>query len=124
MKSLLGWREDGAKDTAKMLRLLERFGHGFRVIARDVNGCTVIRGGFEQHYRWFSLCDNGGEINVEAINRPETMVSVATDSVNRPRPTLETIALRLSDALLGRPIDYENVEEAGSLDCLLSLSPV
>jgi hypothetical protein len=117
--NLFGHRENGLNITAKVLRLLEHFGHDFKVIGSALD-TIIIQGGYSLQYRWFSLCDNGGEINVGKINAGELPVSVATECALAPTPpNAETVALRLSDAILGRPIDYENVETDGSLDCIL-----
>jgi hypothetical protein len=117
--NLFGHRENGLNITAKVLRLLEHFGHDFKVIGSALD-TIILQGGYSLKYRWFSICDNGGEINVAKINSDALPVSVATECALAPTPpNAETVALRLSDAILGRPIDYENVETDGSLDCIL-----
>jgi hypothetical protein len=56
-------------------------------------------------YAWWSLCDNGGEINVELVNDHGSMVSVAVP--NLPNTPM-TLAVRIYWALRGVPIDYDD----------------
>lgn len=58
--NLLGWYTDGLALTQKLARLLEEQGVHFMGAACG----TAI---FEWKNRWFTLCDNGGEINVKKV---------------------------------------------------------
>lgn len=66
-------------------------------------------------YEWFTLCGNGGEINVEPINHEERMRSIPyTD--NRRTLTAETIAYRIWCAMTDQEIDYKYDAPAAHVD--------
>jgi hypothetical protein len=119
--NLFGNRATGAADTARLFALLEAAGHGWKIRYRGPRSAVLILG-FDQDYRWVSFCDNGGEINVETVNRPATMQSIGTadrDPATGRRATVDTIFLRLAGALLEHPIDYTDHTPPGELDCIL-----
>lgn len=92
--------------TRETLSYLE--GQGVRVVG-FLPKCIIL----EKGWRWFTLADNGGEINVEPINHPEEMRSIPYTSTGRALDTL-TMAYRLLKAMSGAKIDYNWLADEGS----------
>lgn len=63
-------KEKRAEMWRVMLECLGAFG---LTVAGSLCGSTVIR---DKAYALWTVCDNGGELNVERINAPETLRSV------------------------------------------------
>jgi hypothetical protein len=68
-----------------------------------LKGANVVSHKPENQDRYWSLSDNGGEINVELINSNMRVISVPTDS---NKFYVETIAYRIMCAITDREIDW------------------
>lgn len=75
------------------------------VIQTKWDGTIIIR------YKsiWYTLTDNGGEVNVEKINSPELRPFPTVDSKDGSLNT-ETLMYRLFKVLNGEEIDYQHRE--------------
>lgn len=96
---LFGWYEDNPELTARLLAFLAE--QGVKVIGY-AGGCVVVRAG----YVWWTLCDNGGEINVEKVNDAVRPVSIPTYGYVRPALTVETVGAWVLAVIRGQPIDW------------------
>ena len=107
MSNLYGWcsLETNHKATRETLELLAE--QGGKTIA-DMEHFIVVK----YNDRWYTLCDNGGEINVEAVNLTETLRSVPYIS-NADTLTTGTMLYRLLAAMRGEEIDYDWRAEFG-----------
>ena len=85
---------------SKVLKVLEF--EGVRRVGELHGGATDV---VNFNGTLYMLSDNGGEINVEAINQPETLRSVPTTWFSHPLDA-GTIGYRVSCALKGVAIDY------------------
>lgn len=101
-----GWVQDGQRHTASIIYALQKF-YGIRLIA-IIDPQVAIVVSKDGDGRWFTLADNGGEINVEPINIPDELVSVPTTST-RIGLTPMTIAYRVWRVMHQQPIDYDVV---------------
>ncbi len=92
-------KEKRAEMWRVMLECLNYFG---LTVAGSLCGSTVIRD--KARVLW-TVCDNGGELNVERINAPETLRSVAYTSW---RTMLDgaTMAYRVRCVVDGGEVDY------------------
>lgn len=74
----------------------------------------------EQDGFWI-LTDNGGELNVERANCPETLVSIPATSL-RSAIDPATMAYRVSCVIAGRAIDWLYRMDAEDVDMLVPLA--
>jgi len=56
------------------------------------------------NYKWFTVSDNGGELNVNLINSDDITRSVAYST--SPSTSVETMAYRVSQAAYSKNVDY------------------
>ena len=93
-------REQRAEMWRVMLESLWAFG---LTVAGSLCGMTLVRD--KARILW-TICDNGGELNVERVNAPETMRSVAYTSW---RVMLDgaTMAYRVRCVVDGDEIEYD-----------------
>ena len=89
---------------SSVLRWLEEFGGG-KVVGRLYAGGVLVRDSHPGGYRMWVLSDNGGEINVEAVNDPDSLRSVPFTSDADP-VSAPTLAYRIHAAIRGQEIDY------------------
>lgn len=101
--NLLGWYSNGAELTARLVQLLEQ--SGVLVGSRRGFAMLVVYRGIA-----YSLCDNGGELNVEPCGDADGLRSIPTTASIGPALTLETIAYRVLCALNDERVDYERNE--------------
>jgi len=108
--NLFGWNPKGLEETSRLLKLFIR-GNDFQFEARTASNTILLRAPFKYQYRILSLCDNGGEVNVEWVNHPDSLHSVASCSDSR-HLNAETMHYRIMTVLDGEEIDYNHEEEA------------
>lgn len=72
----------------------------------DVRGSLIVWRSAFPHYDYWLLTDNGGEVNVERVNCPETMQSVSLMWFGMPLDAA-TIAYRIACVMREDPIDYD-----------------
>lgn len=72
----------------------------------EVRGSLVIFRDTFPLYDYWLLTDNGGEVNVERVNCPETMRSVPMTAW-REQLDAATIAYRIACVMQDTPIDYD-----------------
>jgi hypothetical protein len=88
-----------------------------------LKGTNVVTHKPENQDRYWSLSDNGGEVNVELINSDKRTISVPSTSC-RFYVTAETIAYRIMCAITDRAIIWDlKVEETITLQDLKSITP-
>lgn len=100
-----------AQFSARLRAALESFG------LRHL-GSGFFQGGYSLGYRIWMIGDNGGELNVELVNHPEGMVSVAYAHGRRAANPF-TVAMRIWDVVNGRPVDYARTWTEEDLDGIL-----
>lgn len=90
--------------------------NGARVIG-TVEGGVLVRRGFSDGQDAWWIIDNGGELNVERVNDPETLCSIPYTWHDRPVNAV-TLGSRLFQAMAGRvdQIDWSDLEPEFTLD--------
>lgn len=99
--NLFGWIGHGIEATQRTLATLQAH-WSVKVVMQDNNIIVV------EHPRssdWFTLSDNGGEVNVERINHSDEMRSMPSTS-NAFLLTAETMAWRIWCAMDGKEVDW------------------
>lgn len=94
-----------ARYASAFLAWLEALG-GARVVGSLDGGAALVRDGYPGRYRLWAIADNGGELNVEVVNDPASLRSVAYTVWQRP-VNAATLAYRVHAAMRSLPIDYE-----------------
>lgn len=107
---LYGYADNNAEATRRTLTTLTAF-WDIRE-AGQIDGCMVVRTERKMFselpqplHSYYTLSDNGGEINVEPVNYEAEMRSVPYTS-NKGIVTAEVMAYRIWCAITGQPIDY------------------
>ena len=109
-QNIFTWKNDGEKKTTRfMLALSNHF--GVKQVG-NAGGDIIVTLPYKRNPEieytpgeWFTLCDNGGEINVEPINHEERMRSIPYTS-NEIQLTCESMAWRVWCAMTGQEIDW------------------
>jgi hypothetical protein len=86
-------------------RCLTHFQGAGRLVG-TIHTSLVIQRRYANGYDVWTLTDNGGEINVERINEPDTLRSVAATYWSA-KLNAATLAYRVACAMRGDAIDYE-----------------
>lgn len=80
---------------------------GTRTLGTLHGGQTiVVCGGYEQHYRWWAICDNGGELNVHEINRVGLQPPSVPYTQHGLLVPIGRLAWFCAMTICGEPIDY------------------
>jgi hypothetical protein len=116
---LYGWCHNGDDATARTLAALDEFYNVSKV--GSMGETIVVQFPYNQESPdlngvWFSICDNGGEINVEPINQPAQLQKYYPDGpIIRSMPytstlkniTAEVMAYRIFKSMIGENPDWE-----------------
>ncbi len=94
---LFGWCNDNKALSRRFLARLEE--QGCRKIA-DLSGGVIV----EFHKDWYTLVDNGGELNIEKINFGNSIRSIPY--YHTPPITIGTMVYRVLAAMRGEEVDY------------------
>lgn len=109
-KFLYGWANNNAEATARTMNTLSVF-YGIKRVG-EIHGAIAVMWTAPGHYKVWTLSDNGGEINVEMINQPDTLISIPYTR-NGFGVTAETMAYRICCAIRGEPIDWNYLYTPG-----------
>lgn len=100
--------------------ILHHFTGAGRLVGEIRGSLMIFRDTFPLYDYWL-LTDNGGEVNVERVNCPETMRSVPLTWFGKQLDAA-TIAYRIACVMLDAPIDYELRMGADEVNFLLDLN--
>lgn len=106
--NLYGHSTNGTAATLRTIETLVAYCN-IKLVAHLEN-FIIIELPFSHQYAWYTLCDNGGEVNVEKINFLESLISVGYSSTQQPALAAEMMAYRIWCACTGQRIDYELVD--------------
>jgi len=116
---LFGWREAAGNEieTNRFNRLMML--SGFVIFVRKDNAVYYTA---PRHYCYKMLCisDNGGELNIEWVNLPDTHSSIPS-TWHHLNLNAETMHNRVISVLAGEAIVYDKMEE--SLPELMQVNP-
>jgi hypothetical protein len=91
--SLYSHSTNGAATTLRTIETLVAY-YNIKLVAHLEN-FIIIELPFSHQYSWYTLCDNGGEVNVEKINFLESLISVGYSSTQQPALAAEMMAYRI-----------------------------
>ncbi|MFY8063773.1 MAG: hypothetical protein ACOVN2_08715 [Usitatibacteraceae bacterium] len=117
--NLFGWnKKNGADETALLMKLMRM--SGFRVVALIEHSQTaLLTGPNEYGHKMLSITDNGGELNVEWVNAPESLGSIAATYFGE-NVSAYTMHQRIIWHLDGVAIDYTYEAESFDLDGIVA----